>query len=243
MSVRAEAFSYEGHDLEALADLPRYYRWIRSFFGPELSGSVLEVGAGIGNFAAHYVDEVDRTVLVELSLYLAQRLRTRFSERAGVETLSGLLAPLMKTGEIRPASFDCAVLVNVLEHVPDDEDMLRDLHSGLRPGGRLLLFVSALPWLYGSLDEVVFHVRRYTRPELLQKLERAGFELVRMRYFDILGVLAWFLVGRVLRRRRFDAAAARAYDRIGVPVTAWLERRIEPPWGKNLVCVARRPNV
>ena len=104
-----------------------------------------------------------------------------------------------------------------------------------------MLFVPAHRWLFGSLDELVHHHRRYTRGSLTRVLESAGFEVQQLRYCDALGVLPWLLVGRVLRRKQFDPGSVRLYDRVGVPLTALFEARIVPPLGKSLWCIARKP--
>src|SRR5438876_7264771 len=75
---------YEGQDLEALADLPRYYQWILKTFAPYLTGRVLEVGAGTGNFSAHYVDAVQEAVLLEPARNLYPTLAARVAHRKNV---------------------------------------------------------------------------------------------------------------------------------------------------------------
>jgi len=229
---------YDGQDLEALADLERYTTWILEHFSPHLRGRVLEVGAGIGNVSARYLDQVDEALLVEPAVNLHHRLAQRFADRAQVTTSCSLLEDLDPALTRQP--FDAAILVNVLEHIPNDEATLRRLHSLLRPGGAVLLFVPALPWLFGSLDTLVHHVRRYTRPELEAKLLAAGFAVELLRYFDVLGIAPWFIAGKVLRQRHFDPRGARLYDRFGVPATRWLEQRVVPPIGKSLVAIGVR---
>ena len=137
-------------------------------------------------------------------------------------------------------SFDAIVLINVLEHIDDDAAMLAHLHALLAPGGALLLFVPALQWLFGSLDTLVGHRRRYVKPKLRALIEAAGFDVRDLRYFDALGVLPWYVTGRVIKARLFDERAAKIYDAIGVPLGSLAERFAAPPIGKNLLCVAQR---
>jgi SAM-dependent methyltransferase len=236
---------YEGHDLEALADLPHYVGWILRDFAGHLHGRVLEVGAGTGNFAAHYLDRVAEAVLLEPARNLYPTLAARFADRPHVRTACGLLEEWCE----RPAAhdgpdgrpFDAAILVNVLEHIADDLGTLRRLGGLLKPGGKLLVFVPALRWLYGSLDAQVHHHRRYSRSTLARLMRRASLDLRSLHFFDAAGVLPWFVAGRVLRQRRFSAGAAQVYDRVVVPVASRLERWLRLPLGKNLVCVAQRP--
>ncbi len=229
---------YEGQDLEALADMPNYADWIMRTFGPYLRGRVIEVGAGIGSVSCHYVDRTDAAVLIEPAANLHAQLKARFADRPHVQPLNTLLrnAP----PEVLKEPFDAALMVNVLEHIDDHALVLRRLHDCLGERGVLLLFVPALPALYGSLDRLVHHYRRYTIGGLADLVNRAGFYPVMLRYFDLAGVVPWFVAGRLLERERFDAGPAKLYDRFGVPVTRFIERHIVPPLGKSLVCVARR---
>ena len=227
---------YEGQDLEALADMPRYADWIVGQFAHHLKGRVIEVGAGIGNVSARYVDHASEALLVEPAANLYPQLCARFADRPHVRTANTLLADVPDDLLQRP--FDAAIMVNVLEHIEDDVACLQRLAGLLGERGKLLLFVPALPSLYGTLDELVSHHRRYTFESLAGALQKSGFYPVHLRYFDVAGMLPWWLAGKVLRRRRFDPSGARLYDRFGVPLTAFFERHIVPPLGKSLTCIA-----
>ncbi len=137
-------------------------------------------------------------------------------------------------------TFDAALMVNVLEHIEDDTAALKSLNSVLHPGGHLLIFVPALQSLYSELDRAVGHHRRYHLKDLKRITENAGFDVIKIRYFDWLGATAWWFINVVLRSNNIDANSAKLYDRIGVPVTRTIERIIPPPFGKNLIMIARK---
>jgi SAM-dependent methyltransferase len=241
-SMAKAGADYDGQDLEALADLRAYQDWILHRFRPHLKGKVVEIGAGLGNIASRYADAVEDLLLVEPAKNLYPRLMKRFEDKPHVRTICALvesLAPVAGAASSIGAPFDAALLVNVLEHVVDDVSMLRNVRTILRPEGRLLIFVPALPWLYGILDKNVGHERRYTLSGLIQRVEQAGFIVETIRYFDFPGVLPWFIAGRVSRSRRFSDRAAKIYDRLIVPIARAAEKYIKPPIGKNLLCIAR----
>ena len=249
VTARAEpepnAEHYEGQDLEALADIPNYQQWILDTFPVKPAGRVLEIGAGIGSIARLYVETVDEAVLLEPARNLRPRLEEKLRGQKNARFVSALLDDVcgkqVEGADFSPASFDVVLLINVLEHVDDDAAMLGRIRDLLRPGGSLLLFVPALAWLYGTLDALVHHKRRYALAQLGTKaVSRAGLRVSYLRYFDVLGVLPWLMAGRVARQTRFDARAARLYDRVAVPVGARVERYVRPPLGKNLICVATK---
>jgi len=232
---------YSGRDLEALAELPNYHAWILETFQPWLRGRVLEVGAGTGTFSSCYVQAATEAVLVEPAHNLFSLLTARFTGKPHVRPVCGFLNDVcqQRREDFLHGSFDAAVLVNVLEHIEDDLETLCLLEGLLGPQGTLLLFVPALPWLYGSLDAEVDHVQRYSRSRLERTVKRAGFDIVELRYFDVLGVAPWLLTARVLRVRHFNPAMAKFYDAVVVPLGRRLERHVTLPLGKNLICVAR----
>ena len=128
--------------------------------------------------------------------------------------------------------------LNVLEHIPDEAAALANIRSALEPGGRAIVLVPQDPRLYGSLDEVLGHVRRYTRASLAQALARAGFQVEEMLDFNRATTPAWWFNGRILRRRHLGRAQLKVLN-----VSVWWLRRIDRflPWeGTSLVAVARR---
>lgn len=85
-----------------------------------------------------------------------------------------------------PGSFDVVVAFDVIEHVERDVESLAKLSEQLAPGGRLIMTVPALPWLWSQHDVTHHHFRRYTRGHLEDILRRAGLEPVRISYFNTL---------------------------------------------------------
>jgi len=95
------------------------------------------------------------------------------------------------------ASFDAAVLGEVLEHVEEDGVALVEIARVLRPRGVLALSVPANPRLYGPSDVWAGHLRRYTRPALITACTSAGFVVERC--------LGWgFPVSRLYHRHVYE---------------------------------------
>jgi SAM-dependent methyltransferase len=229
---------YFGRDLEAMSFAVNYHRWILDEFREFVGRTVVEVGAGTGNFTA-LVQETGLSLhfALEPAANVFAQLAERFAGVAGVRTLNGTLADL--GGEIDGRA-DTVLYVNVLEHIEDDRRELERAREALRPGGHLCVFVPALPWLYGTADAAFGHHRRYTRRGLERLAGGAGFRVLRLRHFDIAGILPWFVLFRVLKRPCFTAGQARWYDRLAVPALRRMESAVAPPTGKNLLLVARR---
>ena len=233
--------NYAGTEIVAMAEARNYPRWILARCRPHLGRVVLEHGAGLGTYSTLLLREggIERLVALEPAGNLVAALREElapFGARAEIvpATLDDHVATL------RARHVDSVVSINVLEHIADDSRTLRAMHDVLPEGGRLLLFVPALPWLYGSLDAAFEHCRRYGKRELVDKVATAGFGIESVRFVNFPGVLPWWLAGRVLRRRSLAPAAVRFYDRFALPWVSRLEDWLPPPLGQNLLLIARR---
>jgi hypothetical protein len=69
---------------------------------------------------------------------------------------------------------------------------------------------------------------------------QAGFAIEKLRFFNLLGFITWFLMGKILRWRTWNATPVTAYDRLIIPFLRRLEQRFSPPLGQSLLMVVRR---
>ena len=91
-------------------------------------------------------------------------------------------------------SIDALILLNVLEHIEDDELALQRVFNLLKPGGFLVVEVPAGPYLYDAYDKELSHFRRYSKKELARKLEKSGFMLKRSTHLGFIIFPAFALV-------------------------------------------------
>ena len=216
----------------------RYYGWLLDRISDSISGRTLEVGAGIGTLSARVEPLCTELVLVEPAANLCRHLEERFADVPNVTPCNGTLEQAVAEypDQFEPG-FDTIVSFNVLEHIEDDVGTLRTAATLLRPGAHVVLFVPSLPFLYGAVDAEINHYRRYTKTTLSEAVRSAGLTLQRIEYFDILGIVPWFISSRVLRRTPSDSGI-RSYDRFVVPVCRAFDRLVGPPLGKSLIAVA-----
>jgi SAM-dependent methyltransferase len=228
-------------DLEKMRGASRYNRWLLEQVSGEIGRRVLEVGAGIGNATGALLD-CELVVAVEPNAAAAKVLRSQYGQRPNLTVVEAdICDPAL--GALGVHRCDTAICFNVLEHIADDVAALRSISRILVPGGRLLLIVPALPAIYGTIDVMVGHYRRYLPESLRAALERAGYRIERMSWMNFFSVLPWFVNNRILRRREESASQIRFFDRWILPCVRWLERRVRPPVGLSLVAVARSRGV
>jgi len=227
---------YGSHILTSLEKARRFNSWMADEVRPHVGARVLEIGAGIGNITGWLLprdfwlaSDINPNYLHYLKNLTASKPYLGV-QRVDVES-SGDFAGLR--GE-----FDTVLCLNVLEHVVDPLQALRNMHSALAPGGTLVLYVPHGQGLYSSLDEVLGHRCRYDREMLARELAAAGFELLGQRFFNRAAVPGWWWNGKVLRRRTFSRLQLKLFD-LGVPLLRLVDRFL--PWnGLGLVAVARR---
>ncbi len=236
MAEQLKKDEYDGRDLEVLSDVPNYYNWILEKFQPYLNGNALEIGAGIGTFSKKLLPHVTHLDLLEPSENLTPQLQETFKNTPNV-TISG--ESLENFLERSSQQYDVIVMVNVLEHIEDDGAALKGLKKRLTPDGYLLLYVPALPFLYSRFDQIYGHFRRYTRHNLSQTLEASGFRIEKLHYMDVLSILPWYFINTLGGQTKLNPSAVSFYDRVGVPLTKFIERIIPFPFGKNLVAVTQ----
>jgi SAM-dependent methyltransferase len=95
-------------------------------------------------------------------------------------------APLPTLTGVERRAYDLVAILDVLEHVEEDEAALVSIAERLKPGGRILITVPAHPWMWSAHDEVNHHKRRYTRKTLTKVIEAAGLKIEMMSWFNSL---------------------------------------------------------
>jgi len=219
------------------ADQRRYRAFQLEMIRPHCGPSVLEVGAGLGEFAAQ-LRGLRRHVVTDVDPACVASMAARFADRPEVSSRQlDLTGGAIDIGE--PVS--TIVAINVLEHLEDDAGALRALASMVEPGGRIVLWVPGYQQLYGDFDRAVGHVRRYTPATLTSAFVRAGLAADVVRPVNLLGGIAWWLTVRRGGVGQPRPGLVRTYDRFVVPVTRFVERRVTPPFGQSVLGVAVVP--
>jgi SAM-dependent methyltransferase len=224
--------------LEDLEDLPNYNDWIVSQFAPFLMGRTAEIGAGLGTISGRLLPSVQSLDLIEPAPVMAAQLQEKFIHEDSVRVFHRTLEDWQQV--VGSDKYDGIVLVNVLEHIKDDRTAASGFFRSLKPGGHLMIFVPAMPFLYSKLDYAYGHYRRYTRNALKDCVAAAGFRIEKLHFVDLAGVFPWWLLNTVMGKTSFHAPSLRIYDKYVVPVTRTCESILRPPLGKNLILIARK---
>ena len=220
------ADEHGSHTLNRLSRAPRFNAWMGDVVRPHCGQRVLEIGAGTGNLTRE---------LVPRELYYASDINPLY-----LDSLRGLthsrpylnvaLTDVTKAETFPqvPGGFDTVVCLNVIEHVEDDRGALENIRRVLAANGRAIILVPHGPQIHGTLDEVLGHRRRYTPESLQQLAEQSGFSVRQTVLFNRTGWPAWWLNGKVLKRKTFGLGQIVALNTL-TPVFRRIDERLPFP--------------
>jgi glycosyltransferase involved in cell wall biosynthesis len=232
------ADEYGSEILARLNRAPRFTKWMADTIRPYVGDRVLEIGAGIGNLTAN---------LVPRSEYHASDINPQYLDR--LETLKHTRPYLQvhytdaAAGETFPAGrFDTVVCLNVVEHIENDLAALMNIRKCLDKNGRAIILVPNGPELYGTLDKVLGHFRRYTREQLFAVCQRAGFTVEKVLKFNHIGTPGWWLNGRILKREIFGFWQVKVLNAL-VPLVRPIDRFLPFPHLSWIVILQADPQL
>jgi SAM-dependent methyltransferase len=232
-----------------------WFRGFRRFVAPFLDQAIaglirprlLDCGAGTGS---------NLKLLQPYGLSFGVELTWRGLEFARSRGLSRLAQATVAALPIASSSIDVVTSFDVLYCLEDrvEESAISEMFRVLRPGGVLVVNVAALDMLKGDHSVLVSEIRRYTRPRLRAKLERAGFRIQRMTYTNaaLFPVTAGVRLLQRWRGLKQDGGPQGDFYVPPAPVNALfsgalaaeaklIAAGLDMPVGSSLLCLARKP--
>jgi predicted SAM-dependent methyltransferase len=229
----------------AIVSAKNYQRWIYDALKSVATGAVLEIGVGSAPFVEWY-DHVDEWFAADVDSAQVNDAIQKWNlshKDFPAQGVVGNAGENIFWEKFENVSIDGIICVNVLEHIEDDLAFMHGAFKLLsKRGGRLGLFVPAMPWIYGSLDRVAGHFRRYDKHSLILLAESAGFVVDSLKYFNALGALLWYWQGNFVKTNDLNNKGLNKgierFDQYAVPVIKEVERILPPLFGQSLVLIA-----
>jgi len=235
-------------ELEILANAIRYQKWLVDSVHPYLGKRVLELGSGIGNMSRHLPVQ-ERLVLSEISSPLINILKDRIPERTN-QSIVLLDTKKSLNKNFHSENFDTILSFNVLEHIENDAEMIREMIELLQASQgqgvkRIITLVPAHQWAFGEVDKSFEHFRRYSASSYRKMLRRAGIiELnrknFRFRYLNLPGLIGWWFNGKLLGRKQIGVGNVKLFELLCPlirPIDDFLHSRLRFPFGNSLLAV------
>jgi SAM-dependent methyltransferase len=244
-----QEFVFKPEDLEGEATLDavgkagRFNRWMYDAIHPYCGGKILEIGSGIGNMSAFFLEDGYQVLLSDIRENYCAKLRERFDGTPGMlgVALMNITDPDFDAqfGSYFN-SFDTIFALNVVEHIFDDRLALKNCRKLLKPGGKMIVLVPAFQSLYNALDTALEHYRRYTRPSLERCFAEADYRILHTQYFNATGIPAWFISGKLQGNKVIPEGQMGLYDRL-VPVFRMVDKVVFNQFGLSVITVGQKP--
>jgi protein-L-isoaspartate O-methyltransferase len=212
------------------------------YLGSNVIGDILEVGAGSGSFSQAIAEVADHLVSIEPNSKFFLELDRKLERVENAESYCGTLSSFVasKSEESAMRKFDRIMYTHVLEHIPDDVSELKLAKKQLRQNGKAIIVVPSMPRLYGSVDSLSGHQRRFTLNELRTVAELSGFEVESIRYFNPIAIVPYWFLYRIIGVKSVGNGQLGLYDKAFVPLAykmMWIFGGRIP--GINLIAVLR----
>jgi SAM-dependent methyltransferase len=209
--------------LEIMSTASWYNNWLIGQISKYLNGDILEIGAGIGNFTSK-LSKYGKVTAID---YDPDYKNANYGD--------------IEKGKyfFEDKKFDSIICMNVLEHIKDDKKALLNMFDLLNPGGKLILLAPAFQFAYSDLDKNLGHFRRYTKDQLSNLLKSSGYLLLTNRYLNWLGLVGWFINGKILGKKIIPEKQLGVFDYIARPFLL-LEKFISSPFGLSVLVIGER---
>ncbi|MFC1559932.1 class I SAM-dependent methyltransferase [Candidatus Margulisiibacteriota bacterium] len=226
--------------LTHMENATNYNDWIFNNINSFLGNRILEVGGGLGIFTERLLDR-EFVATVEIHQELAAHLKNKFKDN-NINVFQGDICDKDLISNIKDLRIDTVVCLNVLEHIEDDALALSNMNKCLSPNGRLILFVPALRFLFGAMDKSQHHYRRYNKNSLKKLVNNMGFSIIKSYYMNSLGVIGWFIFGKIFKRSVVSQRSVLFYDKYVVPWLSKSESIFHPFIGQSLLLICKKEN-
>jgi len=228
--------------LENLSIVDKLNDWMFDSIRPYIKGRILEIGSGIGNISTVFVNHGIPICVSDYSDHYCNLLDRRFSNEPLIEGVFQI--DLSDTDfEIRYGSligkFDTVFALNVIEHIKNDQLAISNCKKLLSPEGHLIILVPAWQSLYNTFDRELEHFRRYTIYTARKLFSSQQLEIINTWYFNLAGILGWFVFGTVLRNKTLPSSQLSLYNKL-VPIFRLVDKITLNKVGLSVIIVGKK---
>jgi SAM-dependent methyltransferase len=223
MTESAKKFDYKDIDqegretLEVIAAATNFNRWMYNSIKPYCKGRVMEVGSGVGNISAFFIEDGFKIFLTDIRDNYCEELKAKFSDKSnvlGVENIDLVDKDFDTKYAKHLGQFETVFALNVVEHIEDDQLAIANCKKLLSKGGNLIILVPAYQWLYNNFDKELYHFRRYGNKQMSDLFKVNDISAKRTFYFNAMGIWGWFISGKLLKNKIIPAGQFRFYNAI-----------------------------
>ncbi len=233
--MNQDAIGYK--TLRHLAQAPTFNDWMVSQFDSHLVEPILEIGAGNGNLTEKLLARNLKVTATDVSDEHLRTLQEKFARHKQLITID--FYDLESTEGQTSNKYNTILLTNVLEHTKNPTQALSRLAENLNKNGKIIILVPANNWLYCKLDVNLGHYKRYTSRTLSQELNLSGFNIEEIKHFNAIGILGWFIWGKLLGASELQLPLIKIYERL-MPLNKLVDKLLMKKLGLSLIAIASK---
>ena len=229
--------NYVGTELALFQHAVNWKKYVAKHWKNYLSGTILEVGAGMGSNAVYLGEDCQYYTLLEPDPELFLTLDERSKEFSfSASAIQGTTEDLDTS-----QTFDTIIYYDVLEHIQDDHAEVQRIQKHLNPGGHLIILCPAFPYLFNEFDEAVGHYRRYTGKYMKEVLTSASsLHLKELYYLDSAGLIASLMNKWFLKQGQPSMKQVQFWDRFIVQISKVTDILTFKTMGKSVISIAQK---
>jgi len=197
------------------------YKWLIKDCDTDRN-SILDFGAGMGEFCNRFKNDIT-AVEIDKSMH------------------GKILCEVLEDISMLNRKVDFIYSSNVLEHIDNDKEVIKNFYEYLDMHGHIKVLVPARMELYSNMDKSVGHYRRYSIKELREKFESVGFKVEYCKYFDFVGYFAALLFKHTSNSCEISPRSLILYDRLVFPLSSFIDFITGGKIiGKNIILKAKK---
>jgi len=220
-----------------------YNLWIYKKVSSFLGKRVLDIGSGTGTIIELMYD-IHRTIFAtDIFENKLDIMRKRFKSQPNI-TVKKFNISTDSVDNFLTKDIDTITCINVLEHIEDDLGALENFKKIIVRNGKIVIFVPAYQFLFGTMDKNTGHYRRYNPKVLGNMGKKLGLKTIHNSHMNFIGTFPWFLNGKILKKTKpysevLGQGKIKIYDRI-IPLFEGLERIVPIPFGLSEIIVFQK---
>lgn len=224
--------------LDVIAQADKFNRWMYETIKPFCQGKVLEIGSGIGNISMYFVKDKFEITLTDIRANYCELLKKNFPMVENILQLDLTHPQFDSEYKDHLGRYDTVFAMNVAEHIENDELALNNCHKLLKSQGKCIILVPAYQSLYNRFDNELEHYRRYTKKTLNELFEKCNFEIIHSQYFNFIGIVGWYISGKLLRNKTIPKNQMSLYNLL-VPIFKIVDRCLFNSSGLSVISVGK----
>jgi 2-polyprenyl-3-methyl-5-hydroxy-6-metoxy-1,4-benzoquinol methylase len=206
--------------LEVISKADNLNKWIFDIIEPYCYGDIIEIGSGIGNISRFFIEKGYSIALSDVRENYCNLLKQNFNGYNNLQNIYNidLIDPNFKQKfKFLKGRYDTLFSLNVIEHIANDQFALENAKFLLKKGGNIIILVPAFQKLFNGFDVSLDHYKRYTKKSLSELFAKCNLNIIIMRYFNFVGMIGWFISGKIQRNKILPLWQMRLFNRL-VPI-------------------------